>query len=73
MFKLSTTEYDARQRVLYSLHFGEIRFRHSNDKNVAVVEAGTNQTASDGLDNLIRQRLPDMPQCPDVVIVIVVT
>jgi len=30
---------------------------------------GTNPTASDGLDNFIRQRMSDMPQCPDVMII----
>ena len=37
-------------------------------KSVAVVKAGTNHIASDSLGNFIRQRLADMPQCPDVVI-----
>jgi len=68
VLKLSTTQYDARQRVLYPLQFGNIQFRHSKWKCVAVVEAKINDTASDGLDNFIRQRLPDMPQGPDVMV-----
>ena len=68
MFKHSTTQNDARQRVLYPLKFGEIRFRYSREKSVAVVKVGTNHTASDSLGNFIRQRLLNMPQSPDVVI-----
>jgi len=43
-----------------------IRFRHSRDESIAVIEVGTNHTASDGLDNFIRQRLQDMLQWPEV-------
>ena len=67
VFKLSTTQKDVHQRVLYPLKLGDIRIQHSREKSVAVVQAGTNHTASDSLGNFIRQRLPDMPQCLDVV------
>ena len=68
LIELSTTQNDARQRVLYPLKIGEIRFGHSREKSVAVIEAGSNHTASDDLGNFIRQWLPDMPRCPDVMI-----
>jgi len=57
------TQNDARQHVLYLLlvQFGEIWFWPSREESVAVIETGTNNTASD--DNFIRQQLPDMPQC----------
>jgi len=116
VFKLCTTQNDA-SNSLYSLQFREIRFRHSREESVAVIEAGTNHTflllqclgnfgfvysgssgrinisdiarapdsthffdiarvkklilthtANNGLDNFIRRRIPDMPQCPDVVV-----